>query len=106
MEATIQQAQNFQGGVSPSKPPPIVEVHDSNDDGTAVEISSGLVFGLHEFDLEGVQQPPNSDEFLIAFDDEESSGSHHSTSKPKSRKKKKLAVSRKEFLILQPTVTP
>ena len=75
MEATIQQDQNLQGGDGPSKPPPTAETHDSNDDGTAVEINSGPMFGLDDTDLDDVQQLPSSDEFLVVFNDEGSSGS-------------------------------
>lgn len=105
METTVQQAQNLQGGAGPSKFPPSEEIHDSNDDGTIVEISSGPISGLDDIDLDDVQHPPISDEFLMVFEDEESNGSQHSTSKPKEKKKKTLDVSRMEFLCLQSKAT-
>lgn len=73
METIVQKDQNLQDGAGPSKPPPTNENHDSNDDGTAVEISSGTMFGLDDIDLDDVQQPPNSEEFLMVFDNEDSS---------------------------------
>ena len=51
--------------------------------------------------LDDIQQPLPSDDFIMVIDDEESIGSQHSTSKPKTKKKKKITVSRKEFLNLQ-----
>lgn len=75
METTFQHAQCLEGGAGPSKPPKHNACHDSNNDGTTMEISSGPILGFDDIDLDDVQQPPNSDEFLMVFDDEESSGS-------------------------------
>lgn len=89
MEATVQQAQTLHDDVGPSQPPPTNEVQGSNEDGTTIEISSELVFGLDDLDIDEIDQPVNSDDFMLIFDDEESSGSQHSTSKPKEKKNKK-----------------
>ena len=104
MGETIQKAQRMENLVGASKPPLTVEIHESNDDGIIIEISSGPMFGFDDIDLDDVQQPPQSEEVMMVFEDEESSASQHSTFKPKAKKKKKIAVSRKEFLSLQAKV--
>mgnify|MGYP001546599085 CR=1 FL=1 len=82
--------------VGTSKPPTTDEAHDSNEDGTAIEINSTPMFGLNDDNLDDVQQLPPSNDFIMIVDDEESSGSQHSTSKHREKKKKKkLLVSRK-----------
>lgn len=101
MENAVQKVQEMENVVGPSMPPPKNEVQDSNDDETTIETNSALTFGLDENNVDEVQQPLPSDDFIMFLDDEETSGSLHSTSKPKQRKKKKLVVSRKEFLNLQ-----
>ena len=67
IEATVQHAHVQIGGVSPSNPPPTLETHDSNVDGSAIEINSRPMFGLDDIELEDVQQPPHSGEFLMVF---------------------------------------
>ena len=104
MEATVQNAHQLENIVDTSKFPPNAEDHDSNDDESAIEISSTPMFGLDEENFDDVQQPLPLDDFIIVLDDEESSGSQHSTSKTKQKKKKKIAVARKEFLSLQAKV--
>ena len=54
IEATMQHAKFMEGGAALSKPPPITNDHESNDDETAVEISSGPMFGLDDIDLDDV----------------------------------------------------
>lgn len=84
---------------------PTAENHDSKDDGTAIEINSGTMFGLDDLDVNEIDQPVQSDDFMMIFDEDESSGSEHSTSKPMEKKmKKKLLVTGKEFLSLQSKV--
>lgn len=92
MEETVQQAQVVESSAGPSKPHVNVEDHDSNDYGTAIEISSAPTLGFHENTFEDVQHPIPDDDFMMVLDDEESSGSQYSTSKPKVKKKKKIAV--------------
>lgn len=101
MELTIQKAKNTENMVDHSNPPQNDEAHDSNDEGTAIEISLAPMFHLDDDNLDDIQQPIPSDDFIMVIDDDESSGSQHSTSKPKPEKKKKIVVSRKEFLSLQ-----
>ena len=75
MEVKMQQAQTLQGGAGPSQPPN-AENHDSNGDGTAIDISSSLMFGLDDLDIDERDQPAHSDDFVMIFDEEEeSSGS-------------------------------
>ena len=100
MQATVQTTHQMENVVGTTKSPPNDEDHDSNNEGTTIEISSTPMFGLDDDNFEDVQQPPLSDEFIMVIDDEESSGSQHSTSKPNANKKKKITVSRKEFLNL------
>lgn len=47
------------------------------------------MFGLHDLDIDEIDHPVKSGDFMMIFDDEESSGSQHSTSKPKEKKNKK-----------------
>lgn len=105
MEQTIHRVQAIEANSGGSKPLiTCIEVHDSNEYGTKTMISSELVFGLDDENVDELQQPRPSDDFKMVLNDEESSGSHYSIYKPKAKKKKKLAVSRKEFLDLQSKV--
>lgn len=74
---------------------PNTEDHDSNEDDTAIGISSAPTFVFDDNNKDEFQQLLPSDDFIVVLDDEESNGSQHSSSKPKKKKKKKLAVSRK-----------
>ena len=105
MEATVQNAQNIHG-IGSSKPPPTAKTQGSNEDGTAIKIISGPMFGLDDLNVNEIDYPPHSYDFMVIFDgEEESGGSQHSISKPKEKKKKnKMAVTRKEFLNLQDKV--
>lgn len=58
-------------------------------------MSLAPMLGLDGDNLDDIQKPPPSYDFIMVNDDEESIGSQHSTSKPKQLKKKKIAVSRK-----------
>ena len=101
MENIFQQVEDMADVAGPSKPPPNDEAHDSNEDGTFI---SAPMFGLDDDNLDDVQKPPPSEDFIMVVDDVESSGSQHSTSKPKQYKKKTIKISRKEFLDLQAKV--
>lgn len=96
MEETMKKAreadENLARGSKPITSP--IEISDSNDGGTEIQINQelGFDFGFHE---EGEVKKGLFEDFDIFFEDEESSGSHHSTSKPKKKKKKKKNVSRK-----------
>lgn len=104
MEATMQHAHNVHH-VGSSKHPPTAATHGSNDDGTVIVVSSRPTFGLDDLDMHEVDQPAQSDDFMMIFDEEESSGSQHSTSKSKEKKKKKkMEVTHKEFLSIQEKV--
>lgn len=81
--------------------PSLIDVGDSNDSGTKVQISQEPVFDFVFDEEEEVQKQGQFEYFYMFFEDEESSRSQHSTSKPKQKKKKKAAMSRKEFLNLK-----
>lgn len=68
MEHIVQQVQDMEDVVGPSNPPVNDEVHDSNDDGIAIEISSAPIFGLDEENLDDIQQPPTSNDFIMVVD--------------------------------------
>lgn len=104
MELIVQQSHNMENVFGPSNLPQNDEVHDSNNDRTAIKISSAPMFGLDDYNFDDVQQPLPSADFIMVLDDEESSGSQYPTLKPKPNKKKKIAVSRKEFMDLQANV--
>lgn len=48
MAETIRNAQSVQDTVGPSKPPPI---HDSQEDGTVIDVSSAPTFGFDDIDF-------------------------------------------------------
>ncbi|XP_023768538.1 uncharacterized protein LOC111917106 [Lactuca sativa] len=102
MAEIIHKAQSNPDGVGSSRTPPTTADNNSQEDGTAIEVSSAPTFGFDDFDMNEVNQPEQSDDVMMIFDEEEeSSGSQYSTSKPKEKKKKKKqAVSRKEFMSL------
>ncbi|XP_023739643.1 uncharacterized protein LOC111887702 [Lactuca sativa] len=87
-------------------PSPTPTVNPSQDEGSAIELSSAPTFSLDDEDIQEVNKPNPSDDDLMMFEEEEeSSGSQHSTSKPKEKKKKKKnVVIRKEFMSLQAKV--
>lgn len=85
----MQKVQDMENVAGTSKPlPPNTEDHDSNEDGTAIEIISAPTFGIDENNNNEVQQPLPSDDFIMVLDDEYSSGSHHSTSKTKPKRRR------------------
>lgn len=45
----------MENAAAPSKPPPNNKVHESNEDGTAIDISSAPTFGLDENTNDEVQ---------------------------------------------------
>lgn len=55
MEDTIQQAQNLEAGVGPSKPPPNVEDHDSDEECTAIKRSSAPMFSIDNENNDDIQ---------------------------------------------------
>lgn len=90
MAETIRNAQSIPDHEGPSKPPPTSVVHESQDDGTAIEVSSGPTFGFDDLDMNEANQPEQSDDTMMIFDEEkESSRSQHSTSKPKEKKRRR-----------------
>lgn len=102
MDATMKKDQQTEWNLARgSKPTPPIEIGDSNDGSTKIQISQEpeFDFGFHE--EEEVQKQGQLDDFDMFFKDDESNGSQHSTSKPKQKKKKKVVVSRKEFLDLK-----
>ena len=82
--ATSSESSKWRWSISASS---TIEDHVSNDDGTAIEIISGPIFGFDDLDVNEIEQHAHSDEFLMIFDEEEeSSGLQHSPSKPKRRR--------------------
>lgn len=55
MEDNVQKVHEMENVIGTSKPPPNEEAHDSNDDGTIIEISSAPMFGLDDDNLDDIQ---------------------------------------------------
>ena len=55
MDNIVQKIQDVENVVCTSKPPPNDDAHDSNIEGTAIEISSAPIFGLDYDNLEDIQ---------------------------------------------------
>lgn len=73
MEKSVQIVQGMENIVGHSQPLPNTEAHDSNEDGTTIEISSAPTFGLDDNNVDEAQQPLPSDDFITVLEDEVSS---------------------------------
>ena len=60
--------------ICPFQSPINDEAHDSNDEGTTIEISSAPLLGLDDDNIDDVEQPLRSNDFIMVIDDEEWSG--------------------------------